>query len=394
MDDWKPKPNVKFDLHGLKLDPQQGFVLSRIDGATSFRELVLLTGMSGEAMHEALSVLMQSGAVLSDDCPQEFSMEEDAYALLNTLDEQFPVDDLSGESTALDVEAIAGSEAVSDLGDEVSGATVSEKAENRSEDIEPKVIALEAGAANEDSGMLDAVEDSETARWSGVYRDQWKGLPVAERIEAARSASSDELHTFCFDQNAKVLRAILDNAQVGLSHARLLAAHHVNGAGLDALAKKTHFLRDGQVQRAIMRNAQLSDALLTRILQPKALSEVHRIAFSRDVTERVRQQARKAFRTKFTRASAEEKVNLIIRSEGRCLTGLVGVALDGKSAALLSQRPIQSTLLVQNLVRWPSTPPPVLVHLSKQPVVLRSPPLKNSVLRHPNASAQVKRQLQ
>ena len=379
MDDWKPKPNFALDFQHLELDPEQGYVLSRIDGSTTFRELVLLTGMTREAVRAVLLLLVRADAVLAENLPDELVTQTDADDLLNTLDEQFPVDDLSGENTALDGPVIqTGSH---NAGSADGAAGIQDRA------------ALEDLRSGEKAAPSIASANAESASWSGVYRERWKDAPVAERIDAARRASSDELHAFCFDQNARVLRAVLENSQVGLSHARLLAAHHVNGAGLDALAKKNQFLRDGQVQRAIMRNAQLSEALLGRILQPKPLADVHRIALSRDVTERVRQQARKAFRSKFTRASAEEKVNLIVRSEGRCLTGLVGVALDGKSAALLSQRPIQSTLLVQNLVRWPSTPPPVLVHLSKQPVVLRSPPLKNLVLRHPNASAQLKRQL-
>lgn len=393
MEDWKPQPNSAFDFRASELDPQQGFVLSRIDGATTFRELMLLTGLTRDDLKQVLSLLERAGAVLPTDVLAEFSVDEDPYALLNTLDGQFPVDDLTGENTELDEQPI---EEELEEGAGYPSSTARDALQPPPDDqgrIEAHESAFLVEDTPEDFALPSDAERLETAKWSGVYREKWQGVPVEARIEAARRASSDELHAFCFDQNAKVLRAILENTQVGLSHARLLAAHHVNGAGLEALAKKTQFLRDGQVQRSLMRNAQLSEALLVRILTPKALSEVHRIALSREVTERVRQQARKAFRTKFTRASSEEKVNLIVRSEGRCLVGLVGVALDGKSASLLSQRPIQSTLLVQNLVRWPSTPSPVLLHLAKQPIVLRSPPLKNLVLRHPNASSQLKRQL-
>jgi len=77
--------------------------------------------------------------------------------------------------------------------------------------------------------------------------------------------------------------------------------------------------------------------------------------------------------------------------EGRCLALLVGLPLDGKSASLLCRRSLRSTLLIQNLARWPATPPAVLQHMFRQPVVMRSTVLKNQILRHPNVPSDLKR---
>ena len=120
------------------------------------------------------------------------------------------------------------------------------------------------------------------------------------------------------------------------------------------------------------------------------MAEVYQLSLSRDATERIRSRTRKEFRKKFTSGTAEERVSLIIKCQGRCLVLLLGIPLDGKAAALLYQRPISSTLLIQNLARWPSTPPSLLQNMARQPTVLRSPALKNMILRHPNAPSQLK----
>jgi hypothetical protein len=190
-----------------------------------------------------------------------------------------------------------------------------------------------------------------------------------------------------------VVTAVLENNHSGLEHARLLARHHRSSTGLDRLGDQPAFLRDRQVQRHLFRNPQLSERLLRRILQPQRMQSVYRLSLSRDTTDRVRRTTRKEFRKKFTGGTAEERVSLILKCEGRCLSQLIGLALDAKAAALLCRRPLHSTLLVRNLSRWPATPPQVLRHLARQPMVRRSPALRNAILRHPNAPSQLKSEL-
>ena len=128
-----------------------------------------------------------------------------------------------------------------------------------------------------------------------------------------------------------------------------------------------------------------------KIMAPKRMSDAYRLAISRDVTERVKTNARRVFRKKFSDGTSEEKVALILTTEGRCLPMLLGVPLDGRAASLLAGRPIHSTLLLQNLARWPATPPVVLVHLAKQPMARRNPALAEMLRRHPNAPSTLKR---
>jgi hypothetical protein len=237
------------------------------------------------------------------------------------------------------------------------------------------------------------VEDEEGPRdepaarrtWRRIFEEDLRALDVDLRIRLAREASGETLRALCFDPASKVVTAVLENAGAGLEHARLIAEHHRTGSGLDVLGKGASFLRDQQVERCLFRNPQTSERLLRRIFQPRRMAEVYRLCLSRDATERVRAAARKELRDKFTSGTADERVNLIVTCEGRCLDLLLGVALDSRAAALLCRRPLHSTLLVRNLARWPSTPPEVLVHLARQPVVKRSPALRDAILRHPNA---------
>lgn len=222
------------------------------------------------------------------------------------------------------------------------------------------------------------------------FEEDFRPLEEDERVLKARSADGEMLAVLCYDPSPKVATAVVENPRVGLDHARLLAEHHRTGFGLEQVGRRVEFLRDAQVQRLLLRNPQCSAVLLQRILLPKRMGDVYRLTTNRETTEKVRSTARKDFRKKFAAGAAEERVRLILQCEGRCLPMLVGVALDGKATALLCQRPLTSTLLIQNLARWPSTPPPVLQHLARQPMVQRNVQLKNLVLSHPNTPAQLK----
>jgi hypothetical protein len=108
------------------------------------------------------------------------------------------------------------------------------------------------------------------------------------------------------------------------------------------------------------------------------------------VAERHRATAREVLRTRFATASPEERVELILTTEGRVLASLSGLSLDGKAAALLCARTLSSTLLLENLARWPATPPNLVAHLLQQPLVRRMPNLQAALKRHPNCPGRVK----
>ena len=188
----------------------------------------------------------------------------------------------------------------------------------------------------------------------------------------------------------RIVRALLENPRAGLAHARLIAAHHGNAAGLDALGEKSAFLQDTEVQRLLLRNQQTPAPLLQRLLSRRRLAEVYQASQSRELPERNRRTAIDVLRRRFAETTAEERVDLILRTEGRALAALAGLSLDGKAAVLLCARTLTSLVLLENLARWPATPPSVIAHLLKQPMVLRMPQLRTLLRRHPNCPASEK----
>ena len=208
-----------------------------------------------------------------------------------------------------------------------------------------------------------------------LFETKLHALPEDAREKLAVTAAEPELSALCF---------VLDNPGAGLSHARLIAAHHGNAAGLEALGEKAALLQDNEVQRLLLRNQQTATPLLPRLLSRRRLAEVYQATQSRELPERNRRAALDVLRRRFAETTAEERVELVLRTEGRALAALAGLSLDGKAAALLCARPFTSMLLVENLARWPATPPLVILHLLKQPMVRRMPQLRLLLKRHPN----------
>jgi hypothetical protein len=183
---------------------------------------------------------------------------------------------------------------------------------------------------------------------------------------------------------------VLGNPHAGLPHARLIAAHHGNAAGLEALGEKVALLHDAEVQRLLLRNQQSPAPLLQRLLSRRRLADVYQTTQSRELPERNRRTALDTIRRRFAETTSEERVELILRTEGRALAALAWQSLDGRAAGLLCARTLTSVLLVENLARWPATPPTVIAHLLKQPMVVRMPQLRTLLKRHPNCPASAK----
>ena len=220
-----------------------------------------------------------------------------------------------------------------------------------------------------------------------LFETKLHPLPEDARASRASTAGEPELSAFCFDPVPRVVRAVMENTKAGLPHARLIAAHHGNAVGLDALGEKPALLQDTEVQRLLLRNPQTSVPLLQRILSRRRLTDVYNATHSHELPERNRTGAMQMLRRRFTEVSAEERVELIIRTEGRALAALSGLTLDGKTAALLCARTFTSMMIVENLARWPATPPPVILHLLKQPLLRQMPALRQMLKRHPNCPA-------
>ncbi len=135
----------------------------------------------------------------------------------------------------------------------------------------------------------------------------------------------------------------------------------------------------------------LSEPLLRRILMPRRLVDIYKVTLDRDVPERSRTASRGMLRTKFTNAESEDRVQLIWNTEGRVLMNLSGLTIDSKSTAIICGRPIISVMLVQNFCRFAATPPAIIHHCLKQPMIRRQVHLRNQLLKHPNCPSEAKR---
>jgi hypothetical protein len=96
--------------------------------------------------------------------------------------------------------------------------------------------------------------------------------------------------------------------------------------------------------------------------------------------------AREVLRASFNQRTGEERVELILTTEGRCLILFAGLTIDGQTTALLCRRTYVSSLLIQNIARWSAAPPQLIAHLRRQETVKRNPQLRMMLERHPNAS--------
>jgi hypothetical protein len=256
------------------------------------------------------------------------------------------------------------------------------------------VTAPAAESASEpaaETGSAEAATTDASGTQRKLYEMTLRQLGPEERSARARTAEEPQLSALCFDPLPAVVRSLLDNPRFGLAQARLVAAHHGTSSGLEALASRASFAADAGVRRALLRNAQLPSALLRRLYSARRLLEQYKLVLSHDVPEQTRRTARELFRARFSAAEADERLEAIVKTEGRCLGALAGLPIDGKTAALLCGRTYTSTLFVQNISRWAACPPSLIGHLMKQEVVRRSPSLKLLLQRHPNAPAEPRR---
>lgn len=338
---WKPKL-AGVDLKQLTLSPLEGFLASRIDGRTTVAELSALTNLPAERVEVLLGQLVTAGAVEAVAAP-------------------------APPSIAPLVPPIA----------PLVAPPVLEPV------TEPDAPLLEPEPSDEAEAPME--EDGQGPTHLALYRERFHGQPEDARVQAAATAIDPELSALCFDPLPAVVRTLLQNPHFGLAHARLVAAHHQNGVGLEFLVARAELARDAQVQRLLFRNPQLNEGQLKRLTASKRLLELWKLAISREAQAKTRTGASRFLRQRFATTTAEEKVEVIFNSDGRALGALSGVPVDGKTTALLCARTYSSMTLVQHLAHWSNAPPALVAHLLKQPVVVRSPQLKMLLGRHPNA---------
>jgi hypothetical protein len=333
---WKPTVRAGLDVKSLPLSPAQGYLLSRLDGATDVSALAHSTGLSADRVDSMLRELVAMGAVAPD-------------APVSPAPDVPPVRAAQAEAARVEAEA----------------EPLPEPDPSQAADPEPP--------------------DETAVTHRALWAQSLSGLTPDERTARARAAVEPELSALCFDPLPQVARALLDNPHFGLVHARLLARHHHTAVGIEAVATRAAFGADAGVRRALLTNAQLPQAVYRRLWGSHRLLEQYQVAVSREVTESTRRTAREVLRARFQSAVADERVELIIKTEGRCLALLSGLPVDSRTAAMLCGRTYASTMLVQNIARWSAAPPQLIAHLLRQELVRRSPQLRLLLERHPNA---------
>ena len=343
---WIPKPTGRIPL---LVDDAERELLSHIDGKTSLTHLGMLPGLSEAVVRRMLGRLIALGAVVPEERPALVAAPRPA-----------PKPAPEPESRP-----------------------------------EPRSVppAAEPGESRDEQPGASAVplDDLQLSNYRWLYESQLKKMSRDQRLELARTASGEILYALCLDPFPGVVEAILQNPTVELNHARMIARYHDKGIGLGHLARRSQFLNDPLVQRHLLRNVQTPQNVLQRMLRAKPLARLYKLNFSREVAEPATRVARQVFRSQFQTAPAEERIALVFRTEGRCLQMLPGIPLDEAFVALFVKRAIHSMLLVQSLARHSATPPSIIRHLWKQPVVKRQVHLRSMLLKHPNCPGEYKR---
>ncbi|MEW5742777.1 MAG: hypothetical protein AB1938_27925 [Myxococcota bacterium] len=425
---WKPELAPGIDLRTLPLSPLHGFVLSRIDGHSDVDVLTKVTGLPAAQVDALLKELVASGAVRPP--PQQPGAETS------------PGSDgtRTAEKEAAPAEGSPGAAAGSRSEAQPSTApTTGSSAEHRHPEAAPHTAprtSASGGLPHPDPAMHPEAPPHEAAAdpaptsaaphgdapatptpaagdltppdgddtspspeaaeaegaeapESGTHRQLYEGelhaLTAEERGTRAQNAVEPYLSALCFDPLPSVIGALLDNPHFGLEQARLVARHHRNPNGLEALASRAVFAADGQVRRLLLHNPMLPGSLYRRLWTTRRLLEQHQVVISREVPEQTRRTAREVLRARFSTGPSEEKAELIVKTEGRCLGALVGLPIDSKTTSLLCARTYASVQFIQNLARWAAAPPQLVAHLQRQDAVKRNAMLRTLLERHPNA---------
>jgi hypothetical protein len=369
MAEWIPKLNPAVDLRKLVLSPEEGFVLSRLDGATPARNLPALTGLPVDTLRTILSRLISEGALLPaapvapppGSAPAPAPVASAVRQPAAPRPPSSPPPEPEEELPTLDLTAHE-AEAPPSAGDAPD--------EEEPADDEPEVAL---------------------GNYRQLFETRLHPLPEDQRVAHAHAAEDPVLSALCFDPVPAVIKAVLENARVGLAHARLVARYHRNPVGLEALCGRAAFAADAGVRRWLVRNPQLPSGLFRRLWGARRLMELYKVTNDRDIPEGTRRSSREVLRQRFASGPAEEKVELIINTEGRSLAALIGMPVDGKTASLLCGRTYRSPMLIQNIARWSAAPPVLIAHLLRQEAVRRQPQLRTLLTRHPNAPADAKR---
>ena len=432
---------------GLRLSSEEWFVMARIDGHHSVDDLVGLTGLEPERLEQIVNKLAFDGALELADAghvvvpgldtdggvasledfaaalglgpaPAPVAAEEAAPApeaaprprlrkivrrsapmvaapqipMEAMPEDEPPPNEASAEDKTLETDAKQAEGAEQEaLGGRMLELEAEPGAESGALLLEGEEESAPAESPSEREDELARVEAERNYR--KIYETRWHPLPVDARVHGGKTAHGGDLFALCFDPDPRVVSAILENMTVGLDHVRLIAFHHRNSTGLEIVARRQDWLRDLLVERRLLRNPMIGEIVLGRVVGPKRLFATYKIAIDRDIPELSRGKCRGFIRTKWQGATSEERSDLVLRTEARCLALMTGCTFDAKTTAMLCGRPINSVMFVHMISKFPASPPGLLAHLYKQPFVRKNPSLRKMLLQHPNMPADIKRQI-
>lgn len=421
---------------GLRLTQEERSVVGRMDGRLSVEELVGATGLAAERVEQIVSKLALGGAVdlgsearirtaptlpdLDDggttslaDFAAVLGMDPSAFAEKAPPAAPEPArparpvlrkivrrrtDEMTAPLVAATAEPAATLEELPEA-EQVNDEELPQLEDVKDEDERPASAKADAEPCEVEPSKSNEETEDEVARavaernYRQVYESRWHALPVDTRVGAARVAKGADLFALCFDPDPRVISAVLENHTVGLDHVRMIAFYHRTNTGLEILARRQEWIRDVQVERRLLRNPMIGEIVLGRVMGPKRLFPTYKIAIDRDVPELSRIKCRGMVKQKWATSAAEERADLLVRTEGRCLTIMAGCTFDAKTTSILCGRPINSVMFVQSIAKFGGSPPALLAHLFKQPFVRKNVPLKKLLLAHPNMPGEVKRSI-
>lgn len=375
----KIRPTV-VDYRQLKLNAEQGFVLSRVDGPMSLHDLVTLTGFSPAQVREIVVHLVASGAVAVEE-PQSSLPPGPPPQRSRPPPHELEAADRDPEPEA-EPDTLPGASAPSFVDEEEALPELTEADEVPADEPEPM--------DDEEASVL-AEETRNERAWRRIYDTVYRPMDRDRRMAEARVVEGANLMALCLDPEPQMVFALQENPRFGLAEARFIAFHHRTQAGLEVLTRNAEITKDSLVQRRLLRNPQLPDPLLRKIVHGKMLGDTYKIAIDREVPERTRVSTAELLRRKFTLAGGDEKAALVIKTEARCLLLLTNCAFDAQTTQLLCGRTSWTMLCIQNLVRWSATPPQLLRALLKLPIIRQNAGMRKLLLKHPNMPSDVKR---
>lgn len=251
----------------------------------------------------------------------------------------------------------------------------------------------EPGDADEEDLAAPSTDEAPPAGADprNLYETRYAELDVDARAAIARDGDVVVMRAMAYDPMPRVISALMENPNFSVNEARIIAREHRSGIGLQMLVQSPRLLSDPEVRRRLLRNGHVSAQIIGTLLRGKPLLSIYQVGISHDVPENTKSFARAELRRSFGDRGPEEKVGLILKTDGRVLTLVTGIALDGRAISMIVGRSAMSPMLIRNFAQWPTTPPPILVHMLKLPQVQRDKTLQQAILRHPNVPSQYKR---